>query len=117
MNNAILLVDQATHLRTHEGYALRAATLEAGRRRLRPILMTTVTTILGLVPLALGIGEGADQQAPLARAVIGGLASSTLITLVFIPIVYTFAHGSLKTSGAPSESASRENLPQGARGG
>lgn len=117
VNNAILLVDQATHLRTHEGYALRAATLEAGRRRLRPILMTTVTTILGLVPLALGIGEGADQQAPLARAVIGGLASSTLITLVFIPIVYTFAHGSLKTSGAPSESASRENLPQGARGG
>src|SRR5690606_26179623 len=63
VNNAILLVDQATELRMHHNYALRAAVVEAGRRRLRPILMTTLTTILGLLPLALGIGEGADQQA------------------------------------------------------
>ena len=60
------------------------ALVEAGRRRLRPILMTTLTTILGLLPLALGIGEGADAQAPLARAVVGGLVASTLITLVLI---------------------------------
>ena len=65
---------------------------EAGRRRLRPILMTTLTTILGLLPLALGIGEGADAQAPLARAVVGGLASSTLITLALIPAVYSLFH-------------------------
>jgi hydrophobic/amphiphilic exporter-1 (mainly G- bacteria), HAE1 family len=68
------------------------AVLEAGRRRLRPILMTTLTTALGLMPLALGIGEGADAQAPLARAVIGGLLGSTVITLVLIPVVYSFAH-------------------------
>ena len=68
------------------------AVAEAGRRRLRPILMTTLTTILALVPLALGMGEGAQAQAPLARAVIGGLTGSTLITLVLIPAVYSLFH-------------------------
>jgi len=91
VNNAILLVDQAGRLR-EEGYSTQEAVQEAGRRRLRPILMTTLTTILGLVPLALGIGEGADAQAPLARAVIGGLSGSTLITLVLIPAVYSLMH-------------------------
>ena len=62
---------------------------EAGRRRLRPILMTAMTTIFALIPLALGFGEGGEAQAPLARAVIGGLTSSTLITLVFVPVVYS----------------------------
>ena len=117
VNNAILLVDQATELRTHQGYALRAAVVESGRRRLRPILMTTITTVLGLMPLALGIGEGSDQQAPLARAVIGGLISSTLITLVFIPIVYTFAHGRLKGSGSTAPVERIRDLSLGARGG
>jgi len=70
------------------GSSARDAVAEAGRRRLRPILMTTLTTILALLPLALGIGEGADAQAPLARAVIGGLTASTLVTLVLIPVVY-----------------------------
>ncbi|MDK2972726.1 MAG: hypothetical protein PWP23_2481 [Candidatus Sumerlaeota bacterium] len=106
VNNAILLVDQTTELRTHHGYGLRPAIVEAGRRRLRPILMTTLTTVLGLLPLALGIGEGADQQAPLARAVIGGLASSTLITLVFIPIVYSLVHGRLRSQPAADASTS-----------
>ncbi len=92
VNNAILLVDQTGQLRTREGLATRAAVAEAGRRRLRPILMTSLTTVLGLLPLALGIGEGADAQAPLARAVIGGLAGSTLITLVLIPVVYVIFH-------------------------
>jgi hydrophobic/amphiphilic exporter-1 (mainly G- bacteria), HAE1 family len=91
VNNAILLVDQAGQLR-RKGLDIYAALAEAGRRRLRPILMTTLTTILALLPLALGIGEGADAQAPLARVVIGGLAASTLITLVFVPVVYTFFH-------------------------
>jgi HAE1 family hydrophobic/amphiphilic exporter-1 len=87
VNNAILLVDQAQRLEL-VGMGAREAVVEAGRRRLRPILMTTSTTILGLVPLAFGIGEGADAQAPLARAVIGGLLGSTPITLVLIPVVY-----------------------------
>jgi HAE1 family hydrophobic/amphiphilic exporter-1 len=91
VNNAILLVDQAGRLRIR-GMGTRDALEEAGRRRLRPILMTTLTTILGLLPLALGIGEGADAQAPLARAVVGGLSGSTLITLVLIPVVYSLFH-------------------------
>ena len=92
VNNAILLVDQAGQLRANAEMSTVRAVAEAGRRRLRPILMTTLTTILGLMPLALGIGEGADAQAPLARAVVGGLAASTLITLVLIPAVYSLLH-------------------------
>ncbi len=95
VNNAILLVDQAGAL-GRAGMSAIQAVMEAGRRRLRPILMTTLTTILGLMPLALGIGEGADAQAPLARAVVGGLIGSTLITLVLIPVVYTLFHGDQK---------------------
>jgi HAE1 family hydrophobic/amphiphilic exporter-1 len=91
VNNAILLVDQAGRL-IREGMPTREALVEAGRRRLRPILMTTLTTILGLLPLALGIGEGSEAQAPLARTVVGGLAASTLITLVLIPAVYALFH-------------------------
>jgi HAE1 family hydrophobic/amphiphilic exporter-1 len=91
VNNAILLVDQAGRL-VHDGIPTHDALIEAGRRRLRPILMTTLTTILGLLPLALGIGEGSDAQAPLARAVVGGLTGSTLITLVLIPAVYSLFH-------------------------
>ncbi len=92
VNNAILLVDQAGQLRATRGMSTPDAVAEAGRRRLRPILMTTATTILGLLPLALGIGEGAEAQAPLARAVIGGLLGSTVITLVLIPVVYSLFH-------------------------
>ena len=91
VNNAILLVDQAGRL-VEDGMRTRDALTEAGRRRLRPILMTTLTTIFGLLPLALGIGEGSDAQAPLARAVVGGLTGSTLITLVLIPVVYSLFH-------------------------
>ncbi|QDU68158.1 efflux RND transporter permease subunit [Engelhardtia mirabilis] len=91
VNNAILLVDQAGRL-VADGSDVRAAVAEAGRRRLRPILMTTLTTVLALVPLALGVGEGADAQAPLARTVVGGLTGSTLITLVLIPAVYLIFH-------------------------
>ncbi|MGJ3242744.1 MAG: efflux RND transporter permease subunit [Opitutales bacterium] len=87
VNSAILLVDQATRLQ-REGIPLADAVREAGRRRLRPILMTTFTTAFGLLPLALGIGEGADVQAPLARAVVGGLVGSTIITLFLVPAVY-----------------------------
>jgi HAE1 family hydrophobic/amphiphilic exporter-1 len=89
VSNAILLVDYTNILRRRDGLPLREAVEVAGRTRLRPILMTTATTILGLVPMSLGIGEGAELQAPLARVVIGGLAASTLVTLVLVPAVYT----------------------------
>jgi HAE1 family hydrophobic/amphiphilic exporter-1 len=92
VNNAILLVDHTNLLRRRDGLPLREAIEEAGRLRLRPILMTTMTTVFGLVPLALGLGEGGEAQAPMARAVIGGLLSSTLITLVFVPTVYSIFH-------------------------
>jgi len=89
VSNAILLVDYTNILRRRDGLPLREAVEVAGRTRLRPILMTTATTILGLVPMSLAIGEGAELQAPLARVVIGGLAASTLVTLVLVPAVYT----------------------------
>ncbi|HUV51436.1 MAG TPA: efflux RND transporter permease subunit [Anaerolineae bacterium] len=88
VNNAILLVDHINLLRRRDGLPLREAIEEGGRRRLRPILMTAMTTILAMSPLALGIGEGSEAQAPMARAIIGGLLSSTLITLVVIPVAY-----------------------------
>jgi HAE1 family hydrophobic/amphiphilic exporter-1 len=91
VNNAILLVDQAGKL-LNENYAVNDAVREAGRRRLRPILMTSLTTILALAPLAIGLGEGADAQAPLGRAVIGGLFASSFITLFLVPAVYSLIH-------------------------
>ena len=89
VSNAILLVDYANTLRRRDKLPLRQAIEQAGHHRLRPILMTSICTALGLVPMALGIGEGAELQAPLARVVIGGLLTSTLITLVFVPAMYT----------------------------
>ncbi|MGE0815172.1 MAG: efflux RND transporter permease subunit [Vicinamibacterales bacterium] len=96
VSNAILLVDYANTLRRRDKMALRPAIEQAGHHRLRPILMTSICTTLGLVPMALGIGEGSELQAPLARVVIGGLLTSTLITLVFVPAMYTVFEEGLK---------------------
>jgi len=106
VSNAILLVDYTNVLRRRDHMPLREAVETAGRTRLRPILMTTLATILGLVPMALGIGEGAELQAPLARVVIGGLTASTMITLVFVPTVYTIFEEGWKglRSGLPKHS-------------
>ncbi|UQZ89362.1 acriflavin resistance protein [Deltaproteobacteria bacterium Smac51] len=88
VNNAIILIDHANLLRRRDNMSMDMALKESGRRRLRPILMTTMTTVLGLVPLALGFGEGGESQAPLARAVIGGLTTSTFVTLFIVPAIY-----------------------------
>jgi HAE1 family hydrophobic/amphiphilic exporter-1 len=96
VSNAILLVDYTNILRRRDKLPLREAVETAGRVRLRPILMTSIATVLGLVPMSLGIGEGAELQAPLARVVIGGLIASTMITLVFVPTVYTLFEEGLK---------------------
>jgi HAE1 family hydrophobic/amphiphilic exporter-1 len=89
VNNSIVLVDYTNQLRTR-GYSVREAVVEAGKTRLRPILMTTLTTIFGLAPLALGLGSGGETWAPMARTVIGGLTASTLVTLLVIPVIYTY---------------------------
>ena len=90
--NAILLIDNANQ-RRQEGVAREEALIAAGEVRLRPIIMTTLAMIFGMVPLALALGEGAEFRAPMARAVIGGLISSTLLTLVVVPVVYTYLDG------------------------
>jgi hydrophobe/amphiphile efflux-1 (HAE1) family protein len=87
VSNGVLLVEYMNELRRH-GLGLREAVIQGGRTRLRPILMTSLTTLVGLVPMALGIGTGSEANAPLARAVIGGLAVSTLLTLLLIPTLY-----------------------------
>ena len=89
VSNAILLVDYINTLRRRDKMPLREAVELGGRTRLRPILMTSIATMLGLVPMAIGLGEGGELQAPLARVVIGGLLTSTLVTLVLVPAIYT----------------------------
>jgi len=86
--NGILLVDFANQQR-EAGMNRRQALLMSGRIRLRPIVMTTVAMIFGMLPLALAIGAGAETRAPMARAVIGGLITSTVLTLFVVPVVYT----------------------------
>jgi HAE1 family hydrophobic/amphiphilic exporter-1 len=95
VNNAIVLVDAINLLRREKGMSPEEAVVEAARLRLRPILMTTLTTVLGLLPLAIGIGPGAEIQAALARVVVGGLVASTLVTLVLIPVTYVTASGAV----------------------
>jgi HAE1 family hydrophobic/amphiphilic exporter-1 len=89
VSNAILLVDYINTLRRRDNMPIRQAVELGGRTRLRPILMTSIATMLGLVPMAIGLGEGGELQAPLARVVIGGLLTSTLVTLVLVPAIYT----------------------------
>ncbi|MBT7549328.1 MAG: efflux RND transporter permease subunit, partial [Gemmatimonadetes bacterium] len=84
---SIVLVDRINHLRAQLP-TVRQAVLQGAQDRMRPILMTTATTILALVPMAVGLGEGAGLRAPMAIAVISGLCSSTLMTLLVIPVVY-----------------------------
>ncbi|OGX13575.1 MAG: hypothetical protein A3K11_00130 [Nitrospirae bacterium RIFCSPLOWO2_12_FULL_63_8] len=90
VSNSVLLVDFANR-RLREGLPLEEAVVEAGRLRIRPILMTSLATILGLAPMALGMGEGSETNMPLARAVIGGLTVSTAMTLLFVPVLHALA--------------------------
>src|SRR5690348_16117700 len=90
--NAILLVDFANRAR-RGGATLREALLGAGQVRLRPIVMTTAAMIGGMLPLALGLGDGGEQQAPMGRAIIGGVITSTLLTLIVVPVIYAYLDG------------------------
>jgi multidrug efflux pump subunit AcrB len=88
VSNGVLLVDYTNVLR-RRGIELHAAVVQGARTRLRPILMTSLATVFGLLPMALGLGTGGETNAPLARAVIGGLTVSTVLTLFLVPTLYT----------------------------
>jgi multidrug efflux pump subunit AcrB len=104
VSNSILLVDFANRM-VDAGTSAERAVLEAGKRRIRPILMTALATILGLLPLALGFGEGNETMVPLARAVVGGLTVSTLMTLLVVPVMHVMVlrRRAPVTSAAPEE--------------
>ena len=89
--NSILLVTFANELRVN-GMAPLQAAVTAGFTRLRPIIMTAFAMIIGMLPMALGLGEGGEQNAPLGRAVIGGLIFATIATLIFVPVVFSVIH-------------------------
>ncbi|HEX7051274.1 MAG TPA: efflux RND transporter permease subunit [Longimicrobiales bacterium] len=110
VNNAILMVEYIEQFRREEGASMEDAVIEAGAVRLRPILMTSLTTVLGMLPLALGIGEGSEMMQPLAIAVIGGMSVSMFLTLLVVPGAYIiFNRGALALKrwlvGAPREDA------------
>jgi multidrug efflux pump subunit AcrB len=97
--NSILVVSFSKERLTHHGDAIQAA-IEAGFTRFRPVLMTALAMIIGMVPMALGMGDGGEQNAPLGRAVIGGLMFATVATLVFVPAVFSLLHGMRRQSPA-----------------
>lgn len=97
--NSILLVDFARERRA-AGVPVLTAALEGGATRIRPVLMTALAMIIGMIPMALGLGEGGEQNAPLGRAVIGGLLFATVSTLFFVPVVYAAVHQRLAARNA-----------------
>jgi multidrug efflux pump subunit AcrB len=104
--NSILVVSFAKERLLHHGNAVKAA-VEAGGTRFRPVCMTALAMIIGMVPMALGAGEGGEQNAPLGRAVIGGLILATVATLIFVPAVFSLLHGRRKAAEATSRSPER----------
>jgi multidrug efflux pump subunit AcrB len=97
--NSILVVSFAKERLLHHSDALQAA-IEAGFTRFRPVIMTALAMIIGMVPMAMGMGEGGEQNAPLGRAVIGGLMCATIATLFFVPCVFALIHNLMKKTGA-----------------
>jgi CzcA family heavy metal efflux pump len=107
--NSILVVSFATIRLEEHGDAIRAA-VEAGATRFRPVIMTALAMIIGMVPMALGLGDGGEQNAPLGRAVIGGLLCATVATLLFVPSVFALIHGSEKSQRASQEAPPAEEF-------
>ncbi len=111
--NAVLLITNAEHLRMHNGNALESAK-EAAALRMRPILMTSVAMVVGMIPMAVGLGEGSDQAAPLGRAVIGGLIASTFAALFILPLVFSWVQGKTSTESVsldPEDKESKHYIP------
>jgi multidrug efflux pump subunit AcrB len=98
VSNSILVVSFANDVRVvHPNISVVDAAIEAGKTRLRPVLMTALAMIIGMVPMALGVGEAGEQNAPLGRAVIGGLIMATMSTLLVVPVVYTLLRRRMPT--------------------
>jgi multidrug efflux pump subunit AcrB len=111
--NSVLLITNAEHLRMHNGNALESAK-EAAALRIRPILMTSVAMVVGMIPMASGLGEGGDQAAPLGRAVIGGLIASTFAALFILPLVFAWLQGKASTQSVsldPEDKESKHYIP------
>jgi multidrug efflux pump subunit AcrB len=96
--NSILVVTFATERLADHGDPIQAA-IEAGFTRFRPVLMTALAMIIGMIPMALGLGDGGEENAPLGRAVVGGLLCATVATLVFVPTVFSLLHGMRRPHG------------------
>ena len=114
--NSILVVSFAKERLNEHGDAITAA-LESGATRFRPVMMTALAMIIGMIPMALGAGEGGEQNAPLGRAVIGGLLFATLATLLFVPAVFSLLHSRRKSQPAPAaqpQEAPRAHITSGA---
>ena len=105
-SNSILVISFARE-RMAAGLSAWDAALEAGYTRIRPVIMTALAMIIGMVPMALGLGEGGEQNAPLGRAVIGGLIFATVATLFFVPVVFSIMHGGKRSAATQEAPASR----------
>jgi len=121
--NSILLVDLANRLRRQRGMSRDQALLIAGPIRLRPILMTTLALILGMLPVAIGLGTGSDFRQPMAITIIGGLITSTILTLLLVPTAYSLVEGALarlersrqaRAARRAAEAAARERAKESA---
>ena len=110
--NSILVISFAK-TRYEEHHDALLAAIEAGGTRFRPVMMTALAMIIGMIPMALGLGEGGEQNAPLGRAVIGGLCAATLATLIFVPAVFALLHGTKKPAGATNEILRKASLAAG----
>lgn len=109
ISNSVLLITNAEQLRIHNGNAMESAK-EAAALRLRPVLMTSVAMVVGMIPMASGFGEGGDQASPLGRAVIGGLIASTIVTIVILPLVFTWVQGKASTQSVSLDPEDKESI-------
>ncbi|HEV2116079.1 MAG TPA: efflux RND transporter permease subunit, partial [Terriglobales bacterium] len=109
--NSILMVSFARE-RMREGLNSTAAALEAGYIRIRPVLMTALAMIIGMLPMALGLGEGGEQNAPLGRAVIGGLMVATFATLFFVPCIFSIMHRNTRPGARLSAAGAADRVPE-----
>ena len=110
VSNSILLVNFANEVREEHQISALAGALEAGKTRLRPVIMTAMAMIIGMIPMALALGEGGEQNAPLGRAVIGGLLVATLVTLFIVPVVYSLLRQEMPTKGGLDAAFEQETV-------